>query len=99
MATLYIAEYAALPVMSGGVPQIAPEPALRDQTVAISGSSAQSSAFGGDTHYIGVTCDGIWSRKVGPNPTALLTSFRLAADVIMFYAVQPGDKIAGITNT
>ena len=99
MATLYIAEYSALPNVPGGVPQIAPEPSLRDQTVAISGTSAQSTAFGGDTRYIAVSCDGIWSRKVGGNPTALTTSFRLAADVIMFYSVQPGDKIAGITNT
>lgn len=99
MSTLYIAEYARLPEMTGGKPQIAPEPAIVNQTVTVSGTSAQSAAFNSQTRYIAVTCDGIFSYLVGSNPTSTTGKFRIPADAILFMAVQPGDKIAAITNT
>lgn len=99
MATLYIAEYSTMPTLPSGQPQIAAEPSIADQTVTISGTSAQSAAFSVQTNYIGVTCDGIWSRKIGKSPTATAAGFRIPADAILYFAVQPGDKIAGVTNT
>jgi hypothetical protein len=99
MATLYISEYSILPQMSGGQPMIAPEPSLTTQTVTPISSSAQSAAFNAQTHYIAICCDGIFSYAVGANPTATTAKMRVPADQILFMAVQPGDKIAAITNT
>lgn len=98
MASLYIAEYSQLPNFPGQ-PQIAPEPAVATQKVTYSTTSA-SAAFNAQTHYIGITSDGIFSYKVGTgSPTAAVTDFRVPADTILFMAVQAGDKIAAITNT
>lgn len=98
MATLYIAEYATLPLMSGGQAMIAPEPAVTTQTVTYS-TSVQSAAFSAQTRYIAVTSPGIWSYTVDANPTATTSHFRVPADQILFMAVTPGHKIAAITNT
>ena len=99
MATLYIAEFGTLPQMSGGVPMIAPRPALTTQTVAIGGTSTQSAAFSAQTRYIRLHCDAICSTSVGSNPTATAANERMSADSTEYFAVQPGDKIAVITNT
>lgn len=100
MATLYISEYTAesFRTASGGIP-IAQEPPTAEQTVAISGASAQSSAFGGSTRVIRVHTDAICSILVGSSPTATTAKKRLPADHTEYFAVQPGDKIAVISNT
>lgn len=98
MATLYIAEYATLPAMTGGQAAIAPEPAVTTQTVTYS-TSVASNAFNGQTRYIAITSPGIFSYTVNDNPTATTSHFRVPADQILFIAVTPGHKIAAITNT
>lgn len=98
MASLYIAEYATLPNLASGQPQIAPEPSIATQKVTFS-TTTQSNAFNAQTRYIAVTADGIFSYSVGSNPTATTSTFRVAADSIIYMAVQPNDKIAAITNT
>jgi hypothetical protein len=99
MATLYVTEFATIPNIRGNVGQLAPRPALTTQTVAIGGTSTQSSAFGTTTRYIRVHTDAICSTAVGANPTATTSSERMAADQTEYWAVQPGDKIAVISNT
>lgn len=97
MATLYISEYADV-ALAGSI-QIAPEPPLAEQTVAIGGASAQSSAFGASTRIIRVHTDAICSVLVGADPTATAAKKRLAAGQTEYFAVAPGAKIAVITNT
>lgn len=95
-ATCYISEFTQ--ALIGGI-QAAAQPALVDQTVAIGGSSTQSNAFSGNTRLIRLTCDAVASYKIGGNPTASATTARIAADVIEYFVVTPGDKIAIITNS
>ena len=72
MAVLYITEYATLGVqqVGGMVSQTPQEPPLAEQTVAISGSSAQSSAFNAQTTLVRLHTDAICSIEFGTNPTA-----------------------------
>lgn len=99
MATLYIAEFteSAFGQIAGHAP-VAALPAVTEQTVAISGASAQSSAFGNQTEIIRVHTDTTCSILVGTNPTATAAKLRMVADQTEYFAVQPGDKIAVITN-
>lgn len=101
MATLYISEYSESSF--GQVPRalpVASEPALTEQTpITISGTSAQSAAFNVKTRVIRVHADAICSILVGANPTATTANKRLAANSTEYFSVQPGDKLAVITNT
>jgi hypothetical protein len=100
MATLYISEYAQLGDL-GSSSELLPlslEPPLAEQTVALSGASAQSNAFGPFTKYIRVHTDAICSILVGSNPTATTAKKRIPADHTEYFGVKPGDKIAAITN-
>lgn len=101
MATLYVSEYsgAGFERVPGHLP-VAAEPAMVDQTVAIAGVSAASAAFGASTRVIRVHTDAICSILVGTGaPIALTTSKRLPANWTEYFSVQPGDKIAVISNT
>lgn len=101
MATLYITEYKQLLAYYTGVTgQIVQTPPVAEQTVAIGGTSAQSSAFNANTGVIRVTTDAICSVYVGgTNPTATTGSSRMAVSTYEYYAVTPGDKLAVIANT
>lgn len=99
MSTAYITEFKDTPVYDN-MPIPKWGAGVVEQTpVTVSGSSAQSAAFAVTTRYIWVTCDGICSFTIGSNPTATTSKMRLAADKDLFIGVQPGDKIALITNT
>jgi len=97
MATLYVEELATMGLY--GAAQIAARPGVAAQTVAIGGSSTQSSAFNAQTKFIRVHTDAICSIAIGSNPTATTSNCRLAADQTEYFGVQPGDKIAVISNT
>ena len=100
MATLYVSEFpGVLPDGNGNVPQAVQMPPLAEQTVAIGGSSAQSSAFNARTAIIRVISDSVCSVSVGPNPTATTSMLRLAADSPEYFKVAPGQKISVIANT
>jgi len=99
MSTLRIREFQIAPLVSGVSLQVWPEPGTDQTPVTVSGTSAQSAAFDGKTKYVAITCDGIFSYVVGSNPTATANHFRVPADQIICFSVQPGDKIAAITNT
>lgn len=111
MATLYISEYNGTGfVQSNNGPfsvqaQAPKEPRLAAQTVAISGSSTQSSAFqnnpginAGQTYLIRVHTDSICSIAIGASPLAVTTEGRMAANQTEYFTVSPGQKIAVILN-
>ena len=99
MATAYLREYAALGVANGAL-QAGREPATADQTITTSGTTAASAAFNTNTTFIAIStpvaqavcC--LFSATRGATPTALVTSFRLPANSIVFFGVNPGDKVA-----
>jgi hypothetical protein len=100
MATLYITEFrGGTKDRNGFSLPVARLPAVAEQTVAIGGTSAQSSAFNADTELIRVHTDAICSILVGSNPTATATKMRLAAGQTEYFLVVRGSKIAVITNT
>lgn len=70
-----------------------------DQTPVTYGASTQSAAFGSNTKLIRVHTDSICSIAFGANPTATTNNMRLAAGQTEYFAVQPGQKVAAITNT
>ena len=86
------------PIAAGGSIAMGAEPAQASQTVAIGGGSVQSSAFGPTTQYIRVHSDAICSLAFGPNPTAVATVMRMAANQTEYFHVQPGHKVAAISN-
>jgi hypothetical protein len=99
MATLYIAEYAAL-AGTGNYPVQSPfTPPIAEQTVAIGASSAQSAAFNKNTNFVRLHTDAICSVAFGANPTATTSNARLAANQTEFFGVVPGQLVATITNT
>lgn len=100
MATVYITEFSesGFGQVARGLP-IASLPAITTQTRTVSGTSAQSSAFNAKTKVIRVHTDAICSILVGADPTATTSNMRLPADHTEYFAVQPGDKLAAITNT
>jgi len=107
MATLYIREYVGIGAASNATGigqallevQAGAEPAVTDQTVAISGSSAQSAAFNAKTYLVRIHTDSICSILFGANPTAAATNARLAANQTEYFIVQPGQKVAVISNS
>ena len=111
MAVLYITELDTLgtPTEGGSAP-IAHLPPIAEQTLAIAGSSGQSSAFNTATRFILVETDAVCAIAVGPNPTAQTSSgtatgasaigtARLAAGDREYFAVTGGHKIAVISTT
>lgn len=100
MAVLYITEYASVGQINGSIP-LAAEPANTSQTVAISGSSAASSAFAGTTAVIRIHTDAICSITLGTAPTATTSKPRMAANQTEYFTVPVGAayKVAVISNT
>lgn len=102
MAVLYITEFATIKVIPAGLHvQVADQPALAEQTVAIGGSSTQSSAFNATTRLVRIHTDAICSIEFGTNPTATATTARMAANTTEYFGVLGGGtyKVAVITNT
>lgn len=99
MAVLYISEFANMAGVGSRPVNVAPMPPLVEQTVAIGAGSVQSNAFSATTQIIRVCADAVCSIVIGANPTATATTMRLAANVPEYFAVQPGQKLAVITNT
>jgi hypothetical protein len=79
--------------------QAVPLPPIAQQKIAVTASSAQSAAFNRITYIIRVNCDVTVSIEVGTSPVATPSKLRMPADTIEYFVVQPGDKIAFITNT
>ena len=99
MSTLYITEFANMAGIGSRPVNVPPMQPLAEQTVAIGGSSVQSSAFNAATYLIRVIADAACSIEIGANPTATATKMRLAANVPEYFAVHPGQILAVITNS
>ena len=102
MAVLYITEYARQGRDAEGYKMVvAGEPAVTNQTVAIGGASAQSSAFNAGTKFVRIHTDAICSIDFGTNPTATTSTRRMAANTTEYFEVPMGQsyKVAVITNT
>lgn len=103
MATAYLREYADVAAASRA--QAPMEPALADQTITTSGTTAASAAFGANTRLIAISTPAaqavaaLFSATRGATPTALVTSLRLPANSVFFFGVYPGDKVALIDVT
>ena len=106
MAFLYVDEFSALGDMNlttapyrrlnGEVPQI---PELATQQLSIGVGSVQSAAFNASTVLVRIHADAICCIAWGTNPTAINTSFRVAANQTEYFAVPAGQayKVAVIT--
>lgn len=99
-ATLYISEFPnAISQVGSTSPQVYPQAALTDQTVALSGSSALSSAFGTSTRAVILICDEGCSVKFGSSSvTAATTNFLLQQGVPYPFSVSSGTYVAAIAN-
>lgn len=97
MATLYVAEFER---PRNQWVNIANQPPVAEQTVAISGSSTQcANPFNAKTAMIRVETDSICSISIGTNPTAATTNMRMNANDCEYFSVSPNMKIAVISNT
>ncbi len=100
MATLYVSEFpGVLPDGNGNVPQAVQMPPLAEQTVAISGTHAESNAFDARTAIVRVIADSVCSITVDAAPVATTGMLRMAADSPEYFKVAPGQKISVIANT
>ena len=102
MATVYITEYARQGRDASGFQMVvADEPPVANQTVAIGGSSAQSSAFNALTRFVRISTDAVCAIEFGAHPTATTSTRRMPANTTEYFAVPQGAsyKVAVITNT
>lgn len=95
---IFITEYAQVGVGGYGAP-LPQEPALAEQVLNTTATSAQSAAFNVKTRAVRVHAATIVSIKFGDNPTAVVGEKRFAAGETQYFAVVPGQKLAGIDNT
>jgi hypothetical protein len=102
MATLYITEFSDQGISpAGGSAPVVAQPPVQEQTVTISGSSTQSSAFKNNTTFIRLHSDATCSVALGTNPVATTSKMRLVADSEIWFAVPENKsyKVAVISNT
>lgn len=94
--TLYVTEFTGPPAVSVYY-QAANTPAVANQTVAISGVSAQSAAFNSSTKLVRVHTDVACHVVVGgASPTATTSSMRLGAGQTEYFVVTAGQRLAVI---
>lgn len=102
MAKLYISEYSDIAHQPYGAEAISAmqEPSIIEQTpVVIGGGSLKSAAFNGATRVVRLHTDAICSIAFGLDPTATANTKRMAANSTEYFGVEPGHKVAVITNT
>ncbi len=96
MATAYIREYADLAVTYSKYVQAGAEPALADQTVTTSATSAASNAFNANTRLIAISTPAAQAvcALFGDAPVATTGALRLHENGVFFFGVKPGQKVA-----
>jgi hypothetical protein len=70
--------------------------------VTVSGTSAQSAAFGNHTHEVRIVSTTNCHINFGANPTAAATDnngIYLPAGVVEYFHVSPGQKVAAIQDS
>lgn len=98
MSKLYVTEFAEPTIRSGRAFPVAHMPALAEQVVTYTTSTA-SDAFNAKTTLIRVHTDSICSIAIGASPTATTSTARMAAGTTEYFRVTPGEKIAAVDNT
>lgn len=101
---VYISEYCDLKIANVGMAlPMGLEPAVAEQLINTTGTSAISSAFNAKTKFIRVHTDAVvsllFSATDGASVTAVTTKKRMAANTTEYFAVRAGDKVAAIDNT
>lgn len=97
MTKVYVSEYATMPSVPVGSPQMAPEPCLATQVIDFT-SGVNSVTLSNQTRYVRLQNDAICSiRFDGSNATT--NDARSSAETTEYKAVQPGSKISAISNT
>jgi len=92
--TVYVTEFKPGPVV-GVYYQAVNTPAVAKQAIAVTGTSAQSSAFAADTGIVRIHPDvAILVEIGGTNPSATSTSMRMEAGQTEYFVVKPGQKLA-----
>lgn len=99
MAVLYVTEFDELGKGEPGLAQIAKQPPIAEQTVAVGGASTPSATFNASTRFVRLHTDVICSFEFGSTPTATTSDARMAADNTEYFGVLPGQKVAVISNT
>lgn len=99
-----ISEYADILQTVRGAGQVAQDPPLAVQILALGGSSVPSAAFNAATRYIEIAVTGVDARIVNNTAAPVAdasTSQRLVAGTIIYRGVTlgAGNKIAVITAT
>ena len=81
--------------------QIALQPPIAEQTVSMSGTHAESSAFNVKTDFVRLHTDAICSVEFGTAPVATTAKMRMAANQTEYFGVTPGLSfmVSAITNT
>lgn len=69
------------------------------QSVAVSGTSAQSAVISANTGYVRLLSTTLCHIRVGSNPTATTSNMPLAPYVPEYFQVGTGVKIAAIQNS
>lgn len=95
---LSIREYEHINAVASGIVPVGQEPAIASQTVAIGGTSAQSSAFNARTRFVRIHTDVACSLEFGTNPTAVAGACDLAANQTEYFGLIPGLKLAVIAT-
>ena len=94
MATLYITELNCQGVDNGKhIVPAALMPALDNQAITISSTSAQSAALEAATTMVRLYTDTACFVLFGANPTALTTSMPLAAGAAEYFCVIPNTSV------
>lgn len=102
MSKLYVTEFVGADEKANTVTPAARVAGATDQPpLTISGTSAQSAAFGTGGSLVRLHTDVICCVAFGTNPTATTSSMRMAADSTEYFAVPAGSawKVAVIAGT
>jgi hypothetical protein len=83
--------------LPAGVPIADLDGLVTDQTpVTVTGTTAQSAAFAGDTKMIQISCDTQSAMAYGTNPTATTSNMTIPAGNLIYWKVTAGKKVAFI---
>lgn len=93
MATAWITEYGELERGDHEVVEVAPEPALVDQTVDFT-TEDTSAAFNVNTRYVRIWVDATAHIQIGSDPTATTSMQPIAALKEYWRRVDGGHKIS-----
>lgn len=98
MPKLWITEYSYAGADASGspLPMAAHPPAAVQTPVNVTGTSAQSAAFGSTTRFVRLRADIACHFVVGTNPTATTNDTPLDANSAEYFQVPAGHKIAAI---